>query len=124
MYCTSEKLPATMALELFIPPCIHTPRHEDHPPSPYKPLRVEIQGPLETIQKLLPDISWHPVKPFPQPGGQALASLVHRSLYGDDLHFSHNKLPIRHEYLAWTMEGRKPLEYVRVIEARYKASFN
>jgi hypothetical protein len=54
----------------------HEPPHQDHPPPPYKPLRIEIQGPLETIQKLLPGVAWHPLKPFPQPAGQTLASLT------------------------------------------------
>ena len=70
----------SMALELFILPassqCIH-------PPPPTRPLRIRIQGPLESIQKLLPKISWHNIVPFPQPGGLQLASLTHRALYSD-----------------------------------------
>jgi hypothetical protein len=100
-----------MALKLFIPPCIHNLRHKNHPPPPRQPLRVEVQGSLETIQKLLPDVAWHPLKSFPQPGGRALASLIHQSLHGGDgLCSSKSELSVRHEYLAWAMEGRRPLE--------------
>ncbi|KAF2728455.1 hypothetical protein EJ04DRAFT_538387 [Polyplosphaeria fusca] len=73
-----------MALELHIPPCIHNPPHHFHPPPPDKPLRIQIQGPLESIQKLLPHTSWHPIKPFPQPPGLLLASLTHQKLYGKE----------------------------------------
>ena len=73
-----------MALELFIPPCIHNPRHCLHPPPPTRPLRIQIQGPLESIQKLLPNTSWHKIVPSPQPGGLELASLTHRALYGEE----------------------------------------
>ncbi|KAH8716952.1 hypothetical protein GQ44DRAFT_395440 [Phaeosphaeriaceae sp. PMI808] len=102
-----------MSLKLFIPPCIHEPPHQNHPPPRYKPLRIEIQGPLETIQKLRPDVAWHPLKPFPQPAGRTLASLAHQTLYGeDDVCSPKGDLPIRHEYLAWAMEGRRPLDYI------------
>jgi hypothetical protein len=98
-------------LKLFIPRCIHEPPHENHPPSPHKPLRIEIQGPLETIQKLLPDVDWHPLATFPQPGGRALAKLTHEALYGEDsICSSEGSLSLRDEYLAWAMDGRKPLE--------------
>lgn len=95
-----------MALELFIPPCIHNPRHRLHPPPPTKPLRIQIQGPLESIQKLLPKTSWDKIVHFPQPGGLELARLTHRALYGEE-----GSIPaVRDEYLAWAMEGRRPLE--------------
>lgn len=96
----------SMALELFIPPCIHNPRYCLHPPPPTKPLRIQIQGPLESIQKLLPKTSWDKIVDFPQPGGLELASLTHRALYGEE-----GSIPaVRDEYLAWAMEGRRPLE--------------
>lgn len=96
-----------MALQLFIPPCIHNPRFHLHPPPPAKPLRIQIQGPLESIQKLLPQTSWHKIMCFPQPGGLELANLTHRALYGKE---TDNFPIVRDEYLAWAMEGRRPLE--------------
>lgn len=100
-----------MALELFIPPCIHNPRHCLHPPPPTRPLRIQIQGPLESIQKLLPKTSWDEIVPFPQPGGLELASLTHRALYGGGGLKEADGIPaVRDEYLAWAMEGRRPLE--------------
>lgn len=100
-----------MALELFIPPCIHHPRYHLHPPPPTRPLRIHIQGPLESIQKLLPKTSWHEIVDFPQPGGLELATLTHRALYGEEALKEADGVPVvRDEYLAWAMEGRKPLE--------------
>lgn len=61
---------ALMALELYI-----------HLPPPDKLLRIQIQGPLESIQKLLPNGSWHLIGPFPQLGRLKLASLTHQKLY-------------------------------------------
>lgn len=100
-----------MALKLYIHPCIHRPPHHLHPPPADKPLRIRIQGPLESIQKLLPNISWDTIVPFPQPGGLQLASLTHRALYGQDgLNLVDGVLVVRDEYLAWAMEGRRALE--------------
>ncbi|KAL5316309.1 hypothetical protein ACEPPN_015354 [Leptodophora sp. 'Broadleaf-Isolate-01'] len=102
-----------MALELFIPPCIHNPRHCLHPPPPTRPLRIQIQGPLESIQKLLPKISWDKIVRFPQPGGLELASLTRRALYGEEGLEEAGGIPaVRDEYLAWAMEGRRPLDYI------------
>jgi hypothetical protein len=96
----------SMALKLFIPSCIHNPRHCLHPPPPPRPLRIQIQGPLESIQKLLPDISWDKIVDFPQPGGLELASLTYQALYGEE-----GSIPaVRDEYLVWAMEGRRLLE--------------
>jgi len=103
----------SMALELFIPPCIHRPRHRLHPPPLDQPLRIQIQGPLESIQKLLPNISWHEIVRFPQPGGLELATLTHRALYGEEGLKEADDVPaVRNEYLAWAMEGRKSLDYI------------
>jgi len=100
-----------MALELSIPPCIHSPCHRLHPPPPAKPLRIQIQGPLESIQKLLPETSWDKIVRFPQPGGLELARLAHRALYGEEGLKEADGIPaVRDEYLAWAMEGRRPLE--------------
>uniref|UniRef100_A0A8H7NBJ9 Uncharacterized protein n=1 Tax=Bionectria ochroleuca TaxID=29856 RepID=A0A8H7NBJ9_BIOOC len=61
-----------MALELYIPPCLHVPVHPKHPPSVEKPLRIQIEGPLISIQKLVPEAQWHIDifnEVFPQPAG-------------------------------------------------------
>ena len=71
-----------MALELYIPPCVNNPPHSLHPPPPDKSLRIRIQGPLETIQKLLPKVSLVSDWAFPQLGGLKLASLTYQKLYG------------------------------------------
>jgi len=68
LFIYSCQTPA-MALALYIPPCVHSPPHPLHPPPADKPLRIRIQGPLETIIKLLPDIAWHSIVYFPQHGG-------------------------------------------------------
>jgi hypothetical protein len=48
---------------------------------------------------------------FPQPGGLELASLTHRALYGEKGLKEADGIPaMQDEYLAWAMEGRKPLE--------------
>jgi len=100
-----------MALELYIHPYIHNPPHRLHPSPSDKPLRIQIQGPLESIQKLLPNASWHTIVPFPQPGELKLASLTHKKLYGQEgLGGGDGALAVRDEYLAWVMEGRRPLE--------------
>ena len=98
-----------MALELYIHPCVRNPPHRLHPPPPGKPLRIQkIQGPLETIQKLLPNVSWHPIGPFPQSGRLKLASLTHQKLYrqeGDE-----GAPAVRDEYPAWVIEWGIPQE--------------
>ena len=100
-----------MVLELYIHPCIHNPPHRLHPPPPNKPLRIQIQGPLESVQKLLPNVFWHPIGPFPQLGGIKLAKLTHQKLYGqEEIEGANETLKVRDEYLAWVMEARKPLE--------------
>ncbi|KAF2241395.1 hypothetical protein BU26DRAFT_440717 [Trematosphaeria pertusa] len=99
-----------MALELFIPPCVHNPPHRLHSPPPEQPLRIQIQGPLESIHKLLPNELWHPIEPFPQPGGLKLATLTHWALYGGEK--ADDALAVRDEYLAWAMEGRRPLNHI------------
>lgn len=89
-----------MVLELYIPPCVNRPPNHLHPPPLDKPLRIRIQGPLETIRKL---VSWHPIGPFPQLGGLKLASLTHQKLYGGN---GDEVAPaVRDEYLAWVLEG-------------------
>lgn len=45
-------------LRLSIPPCTLNPSHQNHFPTLDKPLRVQIEGPLTAIQKLLGDVEW------------------------------------------------------------------
>lgn len=94
-----------MAFELHIPPCIHTPAHSLHPPLLEKPLRIQIEGPIVAIQKLLPGISWYtdPLSlKFPQPAGPELAKLAYRVIYGRHTRpeFA-NDLVVRDEYWGW-----------------------
>lgn len=98
-----------MALDLYVPSCVQTPPHHLHPPPADKPLRIRIQGPLETIQKLLPQVQWHPIVSFPQPGGLQLARITHQVLYGPvGEPVSDDSMAVRDEYLAWCLEGRIP----------------
>lgn len=101
-----------MALKLYIPPCIHDPAHALHPPPLDRPLRVQIEGPLVSIQKLVPDYSWHlkvGSQVFPQPGGEALAKLTYQALYGTDIRPEVvGDITVRDEYLGWEMEGKIP----------------
>ncbi|PQK18042.1 hypothetical protein BB8028_0010g00310 [Beauveria bassiana] len=102
-----------MALDLCIHACIQKPRHRLHPPPANTPLRIRIQGPLETIEKLLPDVKWHNIVSFPQPGGVELARLTHEALYGKEVHAETRcRLVVRDEYLAWAMSERRPLSYI------------
>lgn len=100
-----------MALELYIHPCIRNPPHRLHPPPTDRPLRIRIQGPVESIQKLLPNAPWRDIGPFLQPGGLELARLTHEALYEQGKPNMVNRVPtVRDEYLAWVMEGRRALE--------------
>ncbi|KAK3294856.1 uncharacterized protein B0H64DRAFT_401747 [Chaetomium fimeti] len=99
-----------MNFELHIPACICVPAHPLHPPPLEKPLRIQIEGPIVAIQKLLPCISWHTDAlslEFPQPAGPELAKLAYQVIYGrhprpecaDDL-------VVRDEYLGWVTDVR------------------
>jgi len=95
-----------MALELYIPPCIDTPPHSNHFPSPERALRIHIQGPLVSIQRLLPGVRFHYDdwgKPFPQPAAPKLAELTFRAIYGRATNPG-EELIIRDEYNAWVRE--------------------
>ncbi|KAI0473864.1 hypothetical protein GGR56DRAFT_649360 [Xylariaceae sp. FL0804] len=96
-------------LELYISPCVNCPPHPFHPPSSDRPIRIRIQGPLETIEKLLPNESWYPLMPFPQPGGLELASLTHQRLYGQR---GDAVLAVRDEYLACVIKAGIPQDYI------------
>ncbi|KAF7622065.1 hypothetical protein F9C07_1734002 [Aspergillus flavus] len=97
-----------MALPLHIPPFIHNPSHKHHLPPQDHPLRIQIEGPLIAIQRLLPHTPWHlnlQSQTFPQPAGPKLVRLTYRQLYGRD---PRQKVPgdleVRDEYLGWMPE--------------------
>ncbi|KAI1141371.1 hypothetical protein F5Y05DRAFT_259054 [Hypoxylon sp. FL0543] len=99
-----------MALELHIPPCISTPAHPFHLPPVDKPLRIQIEGPLVSVQKLLPGITWHTdirFHVFPQPAGPELAKLTYEKIYGQKVRSDvAGDMVVRDEYLGWVMEER------------------
>lgn len=102
-----------MALPLYIHPCICSPAHPHHPPPPDKPLRIHIQGPLESIQKLLPNTTWLTkdlLYQFPQPAGPQLAKVTSQALYKQEEAYDYDSV-VRDEYLAWVMEDRHAKEY-------------
>ena len=109
-----------MALGLHIPPCIEKPPHPLHFPPLEKPLRIQVEGPLTSIQKLLPNVSW-PVEtnspPFPLPAGPLLAKLTYQTIYGRDARpevdggGDNDDLVVRDEYLGWVIEAR-PIGHV------------
>lgn len=97
-----DLLSETMVHSLHIPKCLSTPAHDHHPPPVDKPLRIQIEGPLVSIQKLLPDVTWNVdvCEPsFPQPSGPKLAELAYRAIYGQDTLPEH--IVVRDEYLGW-----------------------
>ncbi|KAI9667755.1 MAG: hypothetical protein M1821_000572 [Bathelium mastoideum] len=103
-----------MAFELFIPKCTHAPAHELHSPSVERPLRINIEGPLVSIQRLLPNVTWHmetEAPDFPQEGGPALAKLTYETLYERSLdNETGDEVVIRDEYLGWVTESRPSAE--------------
>ncbi|KAI1420273.1 hypothetical protein F5Y12DRAFT_773821 [Xylaria sp. FL1777] len=105
-----------MAHKLHIPPCIHTPAHPLHLPPLERPLRIQIEGPLTAIQRLVPDASWDVdvLSPkFPMPAAKAFAQLTYRALYGIDPRSEIDRdLVVRDEYLGWVMENKIPLNKI------------
>lgn len=97
--------PFIMSLQLHIPPCIHQPARPNHFPQPRQPIRIQIEGPLVSIEKLLPTIEWQTNikhQEFPQPAGPALARLTFAALYGTVPH--EDEVVVRDEYLGWVVE--------------------
>ncbi|PNH69907.1 hypothetical protein VD0001_g7027 [Verticillium dahliae] len=99
-----------MAPELYIPSCIREPAHPFHPPPLGKPLRIQIEGPLVSVKKLLPDTPWHvsyiPTS-FPQIAGPLLAKLTFEKIYGHPVRPDvEGDLVVRDEYLGWVREVR------------------
>lgn len=97
-----------MALPLYIPPCIHTPADQHHLPPPSQPLRIQIEGPLIAIQRLLPHTPWHlgfQDRTFPQLAGPELARLTYQTIYGRDVYPEiQDDLVVKDEYLGWMPE--------------------
>lgn len=99
-----------MALELHIPPCIHDPVHPNHLPPEEKPLRINIEGPFVSIQKLVPEAQSHIIPgqhSFPQPAGPILARLAFEKIYGRQPGSTPGDFVVRDEYLGWVMEDGK-----------------
>ncbi|OBT68141.1 hypothetical protein VE03_01613 [Pseudogymnoascus sp. 23342-1-I1] len=98
------------ALPLYIPPCLTETPHSFHPPSPETPLRIQIEGPLLALQKLLPGVSWHTPNhepDFPLPGGPELAKLAFRMIYQRDIRSDiAGDMVVRDEYKGWLIEAR------------------
>ncbi|KAH7303038.1 hypothetical protein B0I35DRAFT_447396 [Stachybotrys elegans] len=106
-----------MALQLYIPPCLHVPANPRHPPLVDKPLRIQIEGPLVSIKKLVPEAQWNIdlfKQTFPQPAGPLLANLTFQKLYGRQAQLEENSgdLVVRDEYLGWVMENNRPLNKI------------
>lgn len=105
-----------MALQLYILPCRHNPRHDLHPPPHERPLRIQIEGPKVSVERLLPHTSWHlrlGSSPFPQPAGPELARLAYQQLYQRDVGPEVPRdLVVRDEYLGWVVKDKIPLECV------------
>jgi hypothetical protein len=108
-----------MALELYIPPCISSSAHPLHSPPPEQPLRIQIEGPLASIQKLLPEVSWHTDAAslvFPQPAGPGLARLAYQKIYGREVRPEvAGDMVVRDEYLGWVTGETPPLRQVRIL---------
>ncbi len=98
------------ALPLCIPPCLRTPPHRFHLPSSSQPLRIQIEGPLIALQRLLPRVSWHTADhspTFPLPGGPELAKLAFQTIYCREVQPDvPEDMIVRDEYTGWLVEAR------------------
>ncbi|EFY84725.1 extracellular lipase, putative [Metarhizium acridum CQMa 102] len=99
----------TVTDHALIPKCIQSPAHCFHPPPLDRPVRIQIEGPLVSIQKLLPEVPWHVdvhEKKFQQAGAE-LAELTYRTIYGHDVRpFVENDMIVRDEYLGWVHQKK------------------
>ena len=94
-----------MAYQLSIPPCCHDPADPTHSPALGQPLRIQIEGPKVSIDKLLPGISWQTsvaTPTFPQPAGPKLAALAFKAVYGQPP--DTDDMIVRDEYLGLIMK--------------------
>lgn len=94
-----------MALPLYIRPCRHIPAFKFHPPPLDQPLRIQIEGPLVSIKRLVPEAPWHvdmfnPT--YPQPAAPAIARITYQALYGQEPVLDDGTdLVVRDESLGW-----------------------
>lgn len=106
----------SMALNLHIPPCMRSAAEPRHPPPVDQPLRIQIEGPLSSINKLLPGVEWQlegVFRPSLQPAGQELARVAFRTIYGHDIRPEiDGDMVVRDEYLGWVQEDARPWRYV------------
>lgn len=113
---------AAMAYKLHIPDCILEPHHPFHFPTPNKPLRIRIQGPLISIQRLIPKAQWQWFLNWtepPQVPAPDFAGFTHRTIYGCDPQPGvPDDLVIRHEYCGWISNPPLPIEWVRHSKTR------
>ncbi|KAJ5712478.1 hypothetical protein N7493_008946 [Penicillium malachiteum] len=95
------------ALPLHIPSCHLNPPRRFHFPSPEQPLRIQIEGPLLALQRLLPGVSWHVPHSFPLPGGPRLAELAFQAIYHRNIQPNiAGDMVVRDEYKGWLIEAR------------------
>ena len=68
-------------------------------------MRIQIEGPLVSIQKLLLEVLWHTdvvSLVFPQPAGPELARLAYQKIYGREVRLDvAGDRVVRDEYLGW-----------------------
>lgn len=96
-----------MAHQLSIPPCCLDPASPLHPPPLDKPLRIHIEGPKSSIEKLLPGITWHigiHEVVFPQLAGPELAALAYSAVYGQEPSEGSDDMVVTDEYLGLIMK--------------------
>ncbi|KAK1457849.1 hypothetical protein CMEL01_15832 [Colletotrichum melonis] len=100
-----------MALELFIPSCVRSPPGHLHLPDIERPLRISIEGPRESIEKLFPSVVWDTRvfdAKFPQEAGPQLATLAFRRIYGESVRSDvPGDLVVRNGYIGWIGQGHK-----------------
>lgn len=96
-----------MAYQLYIPSECFDPARTKHLPTPGKPLRIQIEGPKVTIDKLLPGVKWDVitvVPDFPQAAGPRLAALTYHALYRQYPRSGSTDLVVRDESLGWIVK--------------------
>lgn len=84
-------------------------------------MRIQIEGPLVSFQKLLPEVPWHidVCKPiFPQPAAPKIAALTYRAIYGSDVLSDIDHLVVRDEYLGWVHHKKYALPIRMILELR------
>ncbi|WDK09221.1 arginine deiminase type-3, partial [Colletotrichum graminicola] len=97
-------------------PASKSPAGHLHPPRIEQPLRIQIEGPLKSIQKLLPSMVWetsYQAPKFPQAAGLALAELAFWQIYGVDVRPDvRGDMVVRDEYMGWVRKENMTLEEI------------